>query len=198
MISIYQLKPKFQKALQPILVSLHKMGVTPNQLTLAAVFLSIGIGISLNYQNTYRELLLVAPIGLLLRMVLNALDGMLARQYNLQSKLGEILNELGDIISDVVIIFPLIFIAGINVYLVLLFAFMAVLNEFSGLLGKALGGERRYDGPMGKSDRALFLGLFCLVYYFWQLLGDYADYLFIFSNILIALSTFIRLKKAIS
>lgn len=33
-------------------------------------------------------------------MALNAIDGMLAREFNQQSTLGAILNEVGDIISD--------------------------------------------------------------------------------------------------
>jgi CDP-diacylglycerol--glycerol-3-phosphate 3-phosphatidyltransferase len=198
MISVYQLKPKFQQALQPILKMLYRAGITPNQLTLSAVLLSIGLGYLLWYQNQYDWFLVLVPIGLLLRMMLNALDGMMARQFKLQSKKGEVLNELGDVISDVVIVFPLIFVPGINPYLVLLFAFLAVLNEFSGLLGKAIGKERRYDGPMGKSDRALFLGLFCFIYYFWRGLNEYADYIFGTAICLVLFSTFIRLKKAIN
>ena len=32
------------------------------------------------------------------------------------------------------------------------------MTEFCGVLGRALGASRRYDGPMGKSDRALLVG----------------------------------------
>jgi len=40
-------------------------------------------------------------------MALNAIDGMLAREHHMQSKLGAILNELGDVVSDTVLIFLL-------------------------------------------------------------------------------------------
>ena len=123
---------------------------------------------------------------------------MMARQYNMQSKLGEILNELGDVLSDMAIIFPLVIIPGINPCLIVLFGLLAIINEFSGLLGKAINGERRYDGPMGKSDRALLIGLFCIVYYCWEGIENYVDWIFGIAFMLIVISTFVRLRKILS
>jgi len=39
------------------------------------------------------------------------------------------------------------------------FSLGAVLTEFCGVLGPALGARRAYAGPMGKSDRALLVGV---------------------------------------
>ena len=111
--------------------------------------------------------------------------------------MGEILNELGDVISDIVIIFPMIVIPGLNNYVIALFGVLAIINEFAGLLGRALGGERRYDGPMGKSDRALLIGLFCILDYFWRGIEVYSTWIFAFACLLILISTFSRLKKAL-
>ena len=69
--------------------------------------MSFFIGFSLWFHPDYRWGLLLVPIGLLIRMALNALDGMMARTYNMQSKLGEVLNEIGDVISDLFIFIPL-------------------------------------------------------------------------------------------
>ena len=98
MISVYKIKPAFQKLLQPVLKTLHSIGVTANQLTLAAIALSVGLGYMFLHYEEYLVILLLLPAGLLLRMALNALDGMMARQFNMQSRLGEILNELGDVV----------------------------------------------------------------------------------------------------
>ncbi len=134
MISIYKIKPAFQKLLQPFLNGLHKAGVTANQLTLAAIFLSIAMGYAVyNYQK-FPILLLFVAFGYLLRMALNALDGMMATQFNMKSKLGEVLNELGDVISDTVIILPFVIIPGINPIVVVLFAILAIINEYAGVL----------------------------------------------------------------
>ena len=107
MISMYKIKPKFQQLLKPLLDWLYRRGVTANQLTVAAILLSFGMGVSLWYADIWHYGYLVVPIGLLLRMALNALDGMMARIYNMQSKLGEVLNELGDVVSDMFIYIPL-------------------------------------------------------------------------------------------
>jgi len=87
MISFYKIKPKFQKLLKPILVGLYKLGITANQITVSSIILSFLIGFSLWFHPYYHWGLLVVPIGLLIRMALNALDGMMARTYNMQSKL---------------------------------------------------------------------------------------------------------------
>jgi len=50
--------------------------------------------------------MVLMPVVLLLRMALNALDGMMARQFNLQSKMGAALNEMGDVVSDIVLLLP--------------------------------------------------------------------------------------------
>jgi len=197
MISAYQIKPAFQKLLQPLLKTLYKLGVTANQLTILAIIFSIGLGMMFLKYQEYRIILLLLPLGLLIRMALNALDGMMARQYNMQSQLGEILNELGDVVSDLAIVLPFVIIPQANSYIIILFAVLAILNEFSGVLGKAMGGERRYDGPMGKSDRALLIGIFCIVYFFWEGVANYTDWIFGFACALIILSTITRLKKSI-
>ena len=109
MISIYKLKPKFQKLLMPLLKLLHKLGVTPNFLTVFTIVFSFFIGCLLFLgidNNTY---FLFVSLGLLFRMMLNALDGMMATTYNLKSKKGEILNEIGDVLSDIAIYFPFIY-----------------------------------------------------------------------------------------
>lgn len=197
MISAYKIKPAFQKLLQPILRILYKIGVTANQITILAIILSFGMGLGFLQYQTYHSALLIIPLGFLLRMALNALDGMMARQYNMQSQLGEILNEFGDVLSDIVIIFPFVIIPGIKPYIIILFGVLAILNEFAGVMSKALGKERRYDGPMGKSDRALILSLFCLVYFFWVKIEVYANWIFGVACILVLLSTITRLRKAL-
>ena len=35
---------------------------------------------------------------------------------------------------------------------------LAGLSEFAGALGPTVGASRRYDGPLGKSDRAFIFG----------------------------------------
>ncbi|MGI9628253.1 MAG: CDP-alcohol phosphatidyltransferase family protein, partial [Longimicrobiales bacterium] len=102
--------------------------------------------------------LLLLPAALLLRMALNALDGMMARQLDMQSMSGAFLNELGDVLSDAALYLPLAFVPGVSSTLIVIIVLLAALSEMTGVLAAQQGASRRYDGPMGKSDRAFVFG----------------------------------------
>lgn len=197
MISVYKLKPKFQQLLTPILLFLNKKKITANQITISSILLSVIIGVLFWNADVSDWFFLSLPIGLLIRMALNALDGMMARKFNQTSKLGEVLNEVGDIISDVIIFFPLLKFQPESLYLIIIFIILSIINEFAGLIGKAVGKERRYDGPMGKSDRALILGLYGLVVFFGVNISNYSQYIFGLIILLLLISTYTRLKKSL-
>ena len=118
MISIYKIKPKFQQLLMPLLKLLRRWGISPNVITIFSIILSFVLSYFFWNSSANSLYFLIVAFGLLLRMMLNALDGMMARIYNLQSKLGEILNEVGDIISDVAIYFPLILFESLELSLI--------------------------------------------------------------------------------
>jgi CDP-diacylglycerol--glycerol-3-phosphate 3-phosphatidyltransferase len=84
---------------------------------------------------------------------------MMAREFGQKSTLGMYLNELTDAVSDAALILPFALLPQFPAWGVVLFALMAVMSEYAGALGVMAGGERRYDGPLGKSDRALALGV---------------------------------------
>jgi len=195
MISIYNLKPKFQALLKPVLEFLHSKGITANQITMFSVFWSFIVAAFFWFADTNHYFFLALPIGLFVRMALNALDGMMARVYKQQSKLGEILNELGDVISDVVLFLPLIKYEPSALYFIIIFICLSIINEFSGILAKIVSGTRRYEGPMGKSDRAFIIGFYGLLCFFGFYNFSFSPYIFLVLIALVSLSTFIRLKK---
>jgi len=156
--SVYDLKPAFQGLLRPLCRVLARAGVSANQVTVAAVLLSAAAGSLIVWQPAARWPLLLLPAVLLLRMALNALDGMLAREHGMKSALGGILNELGDVVSDAALYLPLGLVPGVEPWLVVAVALLAALTEMTGVVAVQVGASRRYDGPMGKSDRALVLG----------------------------------------
>ena len=197
MISIYKIKPRFQQLLMPLLKLLRRLGISPNSITIFSILLSFVIAYLFWNTSDNSSYFLIVSFGLLFRMMLNALDGMMARIYNLQSKLGEALNEVGDIVSDVAIYFPLIIFESLRTEIAIIFILLSVINEFCGLMAKLISGERRYDGPMGKSDRAFLIGIICIVYYFTNGLDPYMNYIIGGSSIMIILSSYIRLIKSI-
>jgi CDP-diacylglycerol---glycerol-3-phosphate 3-phosphatidyltransferase len=160
--SIYALKPKFQALLRPLVRRLHALGVTANQVTLAACAISIALGVWLYAAAPGPRAFLLMPLWMFLRMAFNAIDGMLAREFAQQSKLGAYLNELTDVIADAALALPFAAVAPFDPAWVATFAVLAGLSEFAGALGPTIGASRRYDGPMGKSDRAFVLGAIAL------------------------------------
>src|ERR1035438_1886426 len=160
--SIYALKPGFQSLLRPLVNGLAKLGVTANQISIAALLLSLGAGCLIALSHGGRMLLLL-PVVLFVRMALNAMDGMLAREHNQKSALGAILNELGDVIADAGLYLPLAFVPAFDPRLLTFVVILSILTEMTGVIGVQIGASRRYDGPLGKSDRAFVFGLMGLL-----------------------------------
>ena len=132
--------------------------MTANQVSLFALLLSVLQGLWIYLCPTFSLALLCLPLVLFIRMALNAIDGMLAREFRQKSRLGGILNELGDVLSDGALYLPLATHPAISPIMMVLFVILAILTEFTGVLAIPYGGKRRYDGPMGKSDRAFLWG----------------------------------------
>jgi CDP-diacylglycerol--glycerol-3-phosphate 3-phosphatidyltransferase len=157
MASIYDLKPAFQRLLRPLVARLVRTGVTPNQVTLAALLLSLAVGAAIAATRARGSLLLLPPV-LLVRMAWNALDGMMAREHGMKTPLGALLNEVGDVLSDAALYLPLALLPGWPAAAVVGVVVLAGTSELAGVAGVAAGASRRYDGPMGKSDRAFVFG----------------------------------------
>ncbi len=161
--TIYDLKPAFQNLLRPGCRALANAGVTANQVTVVALLISIIVGVLFALNPATRWAALLIPIWLFLRMALNAIDGMLAREHGLQSELGGFLNELSDVAADAALYLPFAMVAGVSPVLVIIIVILSLLTEMAGVVSVQVGASRRYDGPMGKSDRAFVFGLFGLL-----------------------------------
>ena len=117
--------------------------------------------------------LIFLPFVLLFRMMLNALDGMVATATDKQSPMGVVLNELCDVISDLalfaafLLILPLFLSLSQPIFPALwiwwLLMILNILIEFIALAVYQAIGARPFNGPFGKSDRALYLGLLAII-----------------------------------
>lgn len=157
-ISIYELKPRFQALLRPLVRRLAASGVTANAVTVAAMLVSIALGTLLFVGAGHPALFMLLPAWMFVRMAFNAIDGMLAREFGQQSALGAYLNELSDVVSDAALYLPFVLVAPFGWGSVGAVIFLAAVSEMAGALGPMVGAARRYDGPMGKSDRAFVFG----------------------------------------
>lgn len=195
--SIYDLKPRFQALLRPITAYLAKSGITANQVTLAALALSIAAGILIALKPGDSAVLLMIPLLLLLRMALNAIDGMLAREHAMKSSLGAVLNELGDVIADATLYLPMALIPGISAGLVVLVVVLAIISEMAGVVAIQIGASRGYAGPMGKSDRAFVFGLMALLLGLGVLPGFWIQLLLSAVLVLLCLTIINRVRNAL-
>ena len=195
--SIYALKPKFQNLLRPLVRRLHASGVTANQVTLFACAISIVLGIALALASTHAPLFMLLPLWFFLRMALNAMDGMLAREFGQKSALGGYLNEITDVIADAALYLPFAFVAPFGALSVGVFIYLAALTEFCGVLGAVHGNGRRYDGPLGKSDRAFVIGCLAFIYALFGNPSDAAALIIWLLNILLALTCIQRIRHGL-
>ena len=162
MASIYDVKPQFQALLRPLANFLAKAHVTANIVTMSAMILSVGVGALVGLEKNKTWVMFLIPAFLFVRMALNAIDGMLAKEHNMKSKKGLILNEMGDVVSDASLYLPLSLVWGVKPMLAGGFVALALMTEMAGVLGFVVSEVRRYDGPLGKSDRAFLFGLLAL------------------------------------
>jgi CDP-diacylglycerol--glycerol-3-phosphate 3-phosphatidyltransferase len=162
MASVYDLKPKFQNLLRPFCDVLARSGVTANQVTIAAVLVSALNGAAIACTHGARWALLLMPLILFVRMALNAIDGMLAREFAMKSRLGAVLNEMGDVVSDAVLYLALMAVPGAPALMIAGVVAIAIMVEMMGVVAIQIGAPRGYQGPFGKSDRAVFFGAIAL------------------------------------
>jgi CDP-diacylglycerol--glycerol-3-phosphate 3-phosphatidyltransferase len=193
--TLYALKPKFQELLRPLVGRLAAAGVTANQVTLLALALSVAAGAFVAmYADAIRPFLFL-PLVFLVRMTLNAIDGMLAREFGQQSPLGAYLNELADVVSDAALYAPFALVAPFGPWSVGLVIVAACVSEMAGALGPMVGAGRRFDGPMGKSDRALVFGALGLYLGLGYALPDVAFWLMPALALLIGCNVVLRVLR---
>jgi len=161
-VSIYALKPRFQALLRPLAAVLARSGVTANQVTVAAAVVSTALGAYVAWRAPAARPFLAIPAWMFVRMAMNALDGMLAREFGQKSALGAYLNELGDVVADAALYLPFAFVAPFAPGWVAAVIVLSAISEYAGVLGLGIGASRRYDGPLGKSDRAFAFGALAL------------------------------------
>jgi CDP-diacylglycerol--glycerol-3-phosphate 3-phosphatidyltransferase len=196
-LTLYVLKPAFQRLLQPHVGRLAQAGVTANQVTLAAAAGSILVGMLVAALSPASWPFLLIPAWLAVRMTLNAVDGMLARDHGQKTRLGAYLNELGDVVSDVALYAPFARIAAFGPHVMAVVLLLAVLTEFAGVLGPMVGATRRYEGPMGKSDRALVFGALGLWFGFGGPLPSWTIWMMAIVAVLLAVTTVRRIRAGL-
>jgi phosphatidylglycerophosphate synthase len=154
--------------------ALARAGVHPDVVSYGSIVASIAAGLCFWQSTSAPWLLLIAPIFCHVRLYLNMLDGMVALESGRASLRGEIVNELPDRVSDI-LIFAGVAHSGwgspIPAYWA---ALMALMTAYVGVLGQAVGARREYGGLMSKPWRMvwLHLGAWTTLAFVWWRAGD--------------------------
>jgi len=155
--SLTPLKPLLRRALRPVASRLYEAGVAANQVTSTSIFGSVLVGALLCRFADQPSLFTILPAWLVARTALAAVDGTLATEFGQKSRLGGILSESGDVVSDFALFLPLALVSPFSAASITALIFLAAMSEFVGMAGTMLSGARRLEGPLGKVDRSIVL-----------------------------------------
>jgi CDP-diacylglycerol--glycerol-3-phosphate 3-phosphatidyltransferase len=158
----YRSKRVIVARLDGVVERLASAGVSPDTVTLSAVPVAVAGGLALLASPTVAWALLLVPVAVVLRLVLNLLDGALARATGRSHPRGELFNEVGDRLADIAFLAPVAFLPGAQRETVLLGVTGAVLASFVGVTSKAAGADRLYRGILSKPGRMGLLAAFAV------------------------------------
>lgn len=135
--------------------ALVRTSITPNQISCASVFFALlGAGVLLMLADPFGKLLCAACI--VLRLLCNMLDGMVAVEGGKGSPAGALFNEIPDRLADSLFLVALGYAAGLP-WLGWLCALLAALTAYVRVLGGSLGQPQDFRGPMAKPHRMWLL-----------------------------------------
>jgi phosphatidylglycerophosphate synthase len=134
-----------------------RCGIHPDAISYFSIVAAALAGVSFWQSGAHPWLLLAGPAFCYLRLWCNMLDGMVALASGTASSRGEILNDLPDRISDV-LIFVGVAHSGLNAVISGYWAaIFALLTAYIGLFGQAVGVQREFSGLMSKPWRMVTL-----------------------------------------
>lgn len=192
------LKIRLQKILHPFAKVLFDDGVRAIHVTLCAGLISIAVGVLVAAFAWYPWMFLLIPAWLLIRMLFNAVESVLAGEFGQQSKLSVCARELSVVVTETALFLPFSVIPKVSLLLVLLVTLLAILSEFAGLLGPAIKASRRRDGPLTSDIRMLCFAVFGIGIGSGQVLTAPINIALAVMAILLVLTIFNRMRRAVA
>ena len=142
---------------QRIATALARSRLTPNQISVLSVLFALaGAWALLALPGAVGALL--CALAILLRLLCNLFDGMVAVEGGKGSVTGPLFNEVPDRLADSLFLVALGYAAAVP-WLGWLAALLAALTAYIRALGGSLGQVQDFRGPMAKPHRMWLLGL---------------------------------------
>lgn len=151
-----QFRPLANRLLRPFVAAALRVGATPDQISVLAFAISILAGVA--FYLATPVMYVTGAVLVLVNGWLDLLDGAVARETNVDSPGGDLLDHVLDRYADVVIVAGLA--AGIDQYALGFAAVTGVLlTSYMGTQIEAVGLERQYGGLLGRADRLALVGI---------------------------------------
>lgn len=133
------------------------LGIHPDTISYLSMLFAASAAVCFYFSAQLPWLLLVAPLLCYVRLWMNMLDGMVALAAKKASLRGEILNDLPDRVSDILIFVGVAHSGLCNPFIAYWAALLAVMTAYVGTLGQAVTGRREFAGIMSKPWRMVIL-----------------------------------------
>jgi archaetidylinositol phosphate synthase len=167
------LKKQFEKAVAATIKPLTRLGVTPNQVT--ALGLAVALVSAWLYANWGgdRMRLVYGALTILLSGLLDAIDGVLARDTGKASRLGGFLDSVADRYSDALVLMGVTVGGLCSVPAGLLALTGGLMVSYTRSRAEAEGVHMAGVGFFERAERMIFLAACSLASYWWLQALDY-------------------------
>ena len=145
-----------------------RLGIPPDAISYSSILAALAAALCFWKSGRHAWLLIVAPLFCYLRLWFNMLDGMVAAAAGKASARGEIVNDLPDRISDVIIFVGVAHSTLMNPSIGYWTAIFSLFTAYVGLFGQAIGGRREFGGIMSKPWRMVALSLGAWAMFVWR------------------------------
>ena len=159
--------PVFQK----IAMLLLRIGISPNQVSVSSMAFALIAGGALAYTSLSggfdrAALFICAAFAIQLRLICNLLDGLMAVEGGFSTKVGAVLNEMPDRLSDFVILLGAGYAANTGILGIELgwaASLIAMGTAYVRVFGGSLGLKQDFRGPLAKQQRMFAITCACVL-----------------------------------
>ena len=145
-----------------------RLGIPPDLISYLSIVAALAAALCFWKSGRNAWLLVIAPLFCYLRLWFNMLDGMVAVAARKASARGEIVNDLPDRVSDVIIFVGVAHSDLMNPFIGYGTAIFSLLTAYVGLFGQAIGGRREFSGIMSKPWRMVALSVGAWAMFVWR------------------------------
>lgn len=135
-------------------------GISPNQISILSVVMSILSMVCFYFAQDLKIMYIFGAVFIQMRLLCNLFDGMVAVEHGKKTNTGDIYNDVPDRFADLFIILGL----GLAVrhmpyavYISLLGSAFAIMTAYIRVLGRSLGTQAYFIGPMAKQHRMFLI-----------------------------------------